>query len=237
MNLRLGCVLVRSVLVMLGMGLMVLTDTPPAKADEMAGTVAPYLQARDDHAVGEVVGRAYRDPTRPSLPAIPLDGVSVMLLPYSPRVESELDEIKDHLRDSLKHYMSAAADIDSVRTAYESDLVWVGGGELVRGDVSNAQGLVRLIGVPAGEWVLLAWREEARPGKVPKLRAQETKGFRDIPVSVGHSIVTYWWMRIPVRAGETTSVDLNDRNVRIAAVQEHLQLMQGSSNPPTRRRR
>ena len=227
----------RSVLVVLSMGWMVLTDTPSAEADELTGTVAPYLQARDDHAVGDVVGRAYRDPTRPTLPPIPLDGVSVMLLPYSPGVESELDEIKEHLRDSLKHYMSAASDIDSVRTAYESDLVWVGGGELVRGDVSNAQGLVRLTGVPAGEWVLLAWREETRPSKAPKLRAQETKGFRDIPVSVGHSIVTYWSKRIAVRAGETTSVDLNDRNVWIAAVQEHFQMVQGSSNPPTRRRR
>ena len=97
--------------------------------------------------------------------------------------------------------------------------------------------MVQFVGVPAGEWVLLAWREEARPGKAPKLRAQETKGFRDIPVSLGHSVVTYWWMRISVTSGDTTSVDLNDRNVWIAAVHEHLQMMQGSGNSPTRRRR
>src|SRR4030095_14004515 len=169
--------------------------------------------------------------------AIPLEGVSVMLLPYAPSVESELDDIKEHQRDSLKHYMGASADIDAVRSAYESDLVWVGGGELVRGEVSNPQGLVKFEGVPAGEWVLLAWREEARPGKAPKLRAQETRGFRDIPVSLGHSIVRYCWMRIRVTSGETTSVDLNDRNVWIAAVHEHLQMMQGSANPTTRRRR
>ena len=167
----------------------------------------------------------------PRAPPIPLEGVSVVLLPYSASVESELDEIKEHLRDSLKHYMGAAADVDSLRTAYEGDLVWVGGGELIRGEVSNAQGLVRLVGVPAGEWVLLAWREEAHPGKAPKVRPQETKGFRDIPVSVGHSIVTYWWMRVRVRAGETTSVDLNDRNVWIAAVQEHLQTAAGEREP------
>jgi hypothetical protein len=160
-----------------------------------------------------------------------------MLLPSSPSVESELDGIKEHLRDSLKHYMGAAADIDAVRSAYESDLVWVGGGELVRGEVSDAQGLVKFAGVPAGEWVLLAWREEARLGKAPKLRVQETRGFRDIPVIVGHSVVTYWRLRIQVMSGETTSVDLNDRNVWIAAVHEHLQMMQGSGNSPTRRRR
>jgi hypothetical protein len=224
-------------LLVLGVELMALAGAAPVAADGMADLVAPYLRARDDHVVGEVVVRAYRDATRPSAPPVPLEGVSVMLLPYSAGVESELDEIKEHQRDSLKHYMGAAADVDSLRKAYESDLLWVGGGELIRGEVSNAQGLVKLVGVPVGEWVLLAWREEAHPGKAPKVRPQETKGFRDIPVSVGHSIVTYWWMRVRVRAGETTPVDLNDRNVWIAAVQEHFQLMQGTANPPTRRRR
>ena len=160
-----------------------------------------------------------------------------MLLPYSVSVESELDDIKEHLRDRLKNYMGAAADIDAVRSAYETDLLWVGGGELVLGEVSNVQGVVKFGDVPAGEWVLLAWREEVRPGKAPKLRGQETRGFRDIPVSVGHSVVTYWRMRIRVTSGETTSVDLNDRNVWMAAVHEHLQMMQGSGNSPTRRRR
>ena len=160
-----------------------------------------------------------------------------MLLPYSPSVESEFDDIKEHLRDSLKHYMGASADVDAVRRAYESDLVWVGGGELVRGEVSNAQGLVTFQGVPAGEWVLLAWREEAHAVKPPKLRAQETRGFRDIPVSVGHSVVTYWWMRIRVTSGETTTVEFNDRNLWMTAVHEHVQMMQGGTNSPTRRRR
>src|SRR5262249_44850015 len=131
----------------------------------------------------------------------------------------------------------AAADIDLVRSSFESDLVWVGGGELIRGEVSNAEGFVRLVGVPAGEWMLLAWREEVRPGKVPKLRGRETKGFRDIPVSTGHSIVTYWWLRVAVKAGETISVDLNDRNVWVTAVQEHLILLQGGSTQPPRKRR
>jgi hypothetical protein len=220
-----------------GVGLMALTGPVSVGADGMTDLVTPYLRARDDRVVGEVVGRASRDAARPTAPPIPLDGVSVMLLPYSPGVESELDDIKEHLRDSLKHYMGAAADVDAVRGAYESDLVWVGGGELVRGEVSNGQGLVAFAGVPAGEWALLAWREEARPGKPPKLRAQETRGFRDIPVSVGHSVVTYWWRRIRVTSGETTTVDFNDRNVWMAAVREQFQTMQGGGNSPTRRRR
>src|SRR5262250_3192413 len=123
-----------------GVGLMVLIGAASVGADGMTDLVTPYLRARDDHVVGEVVGRAYRDAARPTAPAVPLEGVSVMLLPYSPSVESEFDDIKDHLRDSLKHYMGASGDIDAARSAYESDLIWVGGGELVRGEVSNAQG-------------------------------------------------------------------------------------------------
>jgi len=220
-----------------GVGLMVLIGAASVGADGVTDLVTPYLRARDDRVVGEVVGRAYRDAARPTAPVVPLEGVSLMLLPYSPSVESEIDDIKEHLRDSLKHYMGAAADIDAVRDAYESDLVWAGGGEFVRGEVSNAQGVVTFPGVAAGEWVLLAWHEEIRPGKPPKLRAQETRGFRDIPVSVGHSVVTYWWMRIQVTPGETTTVEFNDRNVSIAAIHEHFQMVQGGANSPTRRRR
>ncbi len=223
------------------LGLVALVRAQPVPAEDMKELVAPYLRARDDHVVGEVVGRAYGDPTRPSAPAVPHEGVSVLLLPYSVGLESELDGIKEHLRDSLRTYMGAVADVTSARTAYEGALLWAGGGELIRGEVSDGQGLVQLAGVPVGEWLLLAWREEVRPGKALRLRPQETRGFRDIPLSAGHSVVSYWWMRLQVRAGETTSVDFNDRNVWIAAVQERLYLMQGSpsrnTNPDARRRR
>jgi hypothetical protein len=200
---------------------------PPLQADEMTDLVAPYLAARDQGRVGDVVLHALGDPPRPSAPAIPYQGVSVMLLPRSVPFESEVDGIKEHLRDSLKSYMAAADDVMDARTAYETALLWVGGGELVQGEVSDAGGLARLMGVPAGEWVLMAWREETHPMKPPRLRAKEAKGFRDIPVTAGHSVVTYWWMRLQVRAGETTSVELNDRNVWIAAVRENVFLMEG----------
>jgi hypothetical protein len=216
----------RSVTGLLLLGLLMLRGGPPVSADDLTDLVAPYLQARDGLRLGEVVGRVLGDPPHPNAPAIPYEGVSVLLLPRSVAFESELDGIKEHLRDSLKSYMGAAAQVMSARSAYESDLLWAGGGELIRGEVSDAQGLVRLTGVPAGEWVLLAWREEAHPEKPHMLKAREARGFRDIPVSAGHSVVTYWWMRLQVRAGETTSVDLNDRNVRIDAIKEDLFLMQ-----------
>jgi hypothetical protein len=208
-------------------GVLALGAGVPASADDMARLVAPYLQARDDHRVGEVVGQVLGDAMHPNAPAIPYEGVSVLLLPYSVAFESEVDGIKAHLRDSLANYMAAAADVVSARTAYESALLWAGGGELIRGEVSDSRGLVRLTGVPAGQWVLLAWREEVHPGRAPKVRRRETKGFRDVPVSEGHSVLSYWWMRVQVTSGETTSVGLNDRNVWIAAVQEKILPMRG----------
>jgi len=211
--------------------LPVLEVCPVASADDMAELVAPYLRARDDHRVGEVVGRALGDPTHPNAPAIPYEGVSVLLLPRSIRVDSELDDIKAHFRDSLGNYMGAAADVMAIRTAHESGLLWVGGGELIRGEVSDAEGVVRLTEVPAGKWLLLAWREEMHPGKVQKPKLQETKGFRDIPVSAGYSVVSYWLLRLEVRPGETTSVSLSDRNVWMAGVRENILQTEG---PPTR---
>jgi hypothetical protein len=207
------------------LGLVALGGWPAVSADEMMDLVAPYLRARDDHRVGEVVGRVLGDGAHPSAPAIPYEGVSVLLLPYSIGLDSDLDDIKAHFRDSLRNYMGAAADAVTARTAYESALLWAGGGELIRGEVSDTQGLVRLTGVPAGEWSLIAWREEAFRGRAPKPKLRETKGFKDIPVNVGHSVVSYWLMRLQVRAGETTTVGLNDRNVWMAAVRENLVLM------------
>jgi len=224
--------IIRSVsdrLLLLSLGLAVLVGAWPGAAEDMKELIAPYLRARDGHAVGEVAGHAYGDAPRPSAPAVPYAEVSVLLLPYSAGLESELDSVKEHLRDSLENYMRAGADVTSARTAHESALLWAGGGELIRGEVSDRQGLVRLAGLPLGEWLLLAWREEAHQGRASRLRPQETKGFREVPMSTGHSVVSYWMMRLQVRASETTAVDFNDRNVWMTAVREDLHLMQGTS--------
>ena len=224
--------IIRSVsdrLLLLSLGLAVLVGAWPGAAEDMKELIAPYLRARDGHAVGEVAGHAYGDAPRPSAPAVPYAEVSVLLLPYSAGLESELDSVKEHLRDSLENYMRAGADVTSARTAHESALLWAGGGELIRGEVSDGQGLVRLGGLPIGEWLLLAWREEAHQGRASRLRPQETKGFREVPMSTGHSVVSYWMMRLQVRASETTAVDFNDRNVWMTAVREDLHLMQGTS--------
>jgi len=213
----------------LGLGLMALGGACEAAAQEAKELVGPYLRARDDNAVGEVAGHAVGDAPRASAPPVPYEGVSMLLLPYSAALEAELDGIKDRFRDSLGNYMEAIADVRAARMTYERALLAVGGGELIRGEVSDGRGMARLAQVPAGEWLLLAWREQPHPGKAPKLRPRDLTVFRDIPVSAGYSVVSYWRMRLQVRAGETIPVEINDRNVWITGIHEERYLIEGTA--------
>jgi hypothetical protein len=197
--------------------------------------VAPYLHARDSHSVGAVVGRATGDAPRPSAAPLPYEGVSVMLLPNAPEVAAELDGIRAHARDSLPRYMEVTADVTDCLAAYERALLTAGGGELIRGEVSDARGLVRLDEIPAGKWLLLAWRTQSHPGKSPKIRREDTAAFHELTVSSGHSVVTYWVMPVVVQAGQTTEFDLNDRNVWLNGVRIETRQVEGG--PKTNKRR
>jgi len=125
--------------------------------------------------------------------------------------------------------MDAAVDVSDARTAYEHSLLWAGGGELIRGAVSDAKGIATLPGVPSGEWLLIAWREQPQSGKPAKLRARETAGFRDIPLSAGHVLVTYWRTRVTVAANQVTPAELNDRNVWMTGVKEETYFADGAA--------
>lgn len=215
------------------LGVAVPAKGDPAPTRDLTGLVAPYLRARDDRAVGDVQGHSLGDAARPTAPPVPYDGVSVMLFPRSPDFEGQLTTIKAHLRDSLNTYMGGTAEVTQARMAYERDLLAAGGGELIRGEVSNAQGDIRLNGVPAGDWLLLAWRDVAHPGKPPKLQASDKTGFRNVPVEVGYSTVTYWFMPVTVRAGESTPIDLNDRNVWLTGIHEDIRTIEGAPKKHT----
>jgi hypothetical protein len=215
------------------------TATWSFAAHDPDASVGSYLAARDERVTGEVSGHVSGDPARPSAAPVPYDGVSVMLLPYSSGLEGELDAVKRHFRGSLQNYMGAVETVSDARGAYEKVLLAAGGGELIRGEVTDARGLVRFVQVPAGEWLLLAWRTELHPVKTPKLRKEDTSAFRDVAVRTGYSTVSYWRMRLLVRAGETAEVDLNDRNVWLTGVREDVHLSEGASHttPGSRKRR
>lgn len=209
----------RAWLVALG---VVLGLAAAAGADDLAKRLAPYLRARDGGAVGEVRGQAWDEPARPSGPPVPDASVSVLLLPYSAEFEAQLDAAKTGLRESVKGVSEAVARVEAARAAWESAVLFAGGGELIRGEVSDAQGRVRLAAVPEGDWLLLAWKEHGRSTKKFRMPARDARRYPDVPSSVEYSAVNYWRLRLTVRAGETTEATLTDRSVWMTAIKERV---------------
>lgn len=201
-------------------GLLLLTGSGLAGEGDLTGLVDGYLRARDARAVGTLTARAYAEPTRPSAEPAPQPSVSVVLLPYSAAFEAELDATKAGLRDSLDGYVQAVARIEEARVDYERALLAAGGGELVRNEITDAQGSARLGDIPVGEWLLLAWQEGGHVSKRFRLREQEVKGYPNVPTNVTYSIVTYWRARVTVRQRETIEVTVTDRNVWMTAARQ-----------------
>jgi hypothetical protein len=201
-------------------GLLLLTGSGLAGEGDLAGLVEAYLKAHGARTLGTLLVRAHAEPTRPRAHPAPQPSVSVALLPYSPAFEAELDAVKAGLRDSLDGYVQAVARIEEVRVDYERALLAAGGGELVRAEVTDAQGSARLGDIPAGEWFLLAWQEGGHTSKRYRLRGHDAERYPNIPTNVTYSVVTYWRARVVVRPGETLEVTLTDRNVWMTAARE-----------------
>lgn len=191
-----------------------------AGAGDPGELVAPFLRARDAGALGEVRCQAWAESSRPGGSPAPDRSVSVMLLPYSAELEAQLDAVKSGQRDSLKDFADAASRIEAARTNYESALRFAGGGELIRGDVTDDQGRIGLTSLPAGDWLLLAWKDLGHSAKRYGLQRGETRKYPDVPTSVDYSMVAYWRLRVTVRAKEASETTLTDRNVWITALKE-----------------
>ena len=202
-------------------GALLLIAGPGPSADESVDRlVAPYLEARSGHVLGAVTARAYAEPARPNADPTPRPSVSVTLVPYSAAFEAELDAAKDGQRDSPDAYVQTVVRIEGARVDYERGLVAAGAGELVRTEMTSAQGTAALGDVPAGDWLVLAWREGGHLSKRFNLREKEASRFPNAATSVTYSVVTFWRARVVVRAGETTEVALHDRNVWLTAARQ-----------------
>ena len=189
-------------------------------AADTAALIAPYLLARDEGRRGTVAGEAYAEPTRPSGPAAPYADVSVVLLPSTPALEAELDRIRVEIRESARAYLGSAERLRDAREGFERELVFSGGGELIRGEVSDAAGRFRFVDVPAGSWLLLAWREAPHAVSARRVPPRDVSGFIGNLEATGYAALEYWRLAVEVRPGESTAVRLHDRSVWVTAVRE-----------------
>ncbi|HKZ04836.1 MAG TPA: hypothetical protein VJU81_05140 [Methylomirabilota bacterium] len=197
-----------------------LVATTLAVAAEAPTLVAPYLRARDEGRTGVVVGEALAEPVRASAGPTPRPDVSVMLLPMAIELDAELSRIRAGLRDSERAYLTAAARLRSARESYERDLAYAGGGELSRGEVTDAAGRFRFTDVPAGQWLLVAWRDVPRAVAGPRISKRDLGAFVGNTQIRGHAAVEYWRLAVDVRPGVTTELRLHDRNVWVTVIQE-----------------
>jgi hypothetical protein len=209
-------------------GLLLSPGPGPAADGDLTSLVEAYLKSGSERAPGAVAARAYLEPARPSAAEAPQPDVSVVLLPYSAALEAELDAVKAGLRDSADAYVRAVGRIEAARVDYARALVAAGGGTLVRSEITDARGTARVGDVPAGEWLILAWREDGHTSKRFKLRDQDAKRYPDVPSNVTYSLVTYWRMRVAVNPAETVEITMSDRNSWMTGARQEA----GSPVPP-----
>ncbi|HET8578355.1 MAG TPA: hypothetical protein VFO18_14765 [Methylomirabilota bacterium] len=207
----------------------------PTWAGDPGEVVAPLLRAREAGALGEVRGQAWAEPARPGGPELPDPSVSVLLLPYSVAFEAQLDAVKASQRDSLGDLSAAGSRVETARAGYESALRFAGGGELILGEVADQQGRIRLTGVPAGDWLLLGWKEAGHSSTRFRMRSKDAKNFPDVPTGMGYTMMEYWRVRVTVRAGESTEVTLTDRNIWLTALKEERRYPDQPAPVPRRR--
>ena len=210
--------------------LLLLAGSGYAAETDLQTLVSPYLKAQEQRTLGVVAARAYAEPTRPGASPTPTPAVSVMLLPYSPSLDAELQAVKAGLRDSLEAFATAVTRVETARVDYERALLAVGGGELVRTETTDDQGAARLQDLPAGEWLVLAWQEGGHLSKHFNIHGLEARQYPNMPTNVTYSVVTYWRLRVTVHPTETVEVSLNDRNVWMTAARQ-----EGGTPAPPRR--
>jgi hypothetical protein len=191
-----------------------------ASATGVADLMGPLLAAQDRGAFGSVDGRAYAEPQRGGGEPSPYPAVSIMLMPRSTAFDSELDGIKASYRDSLDALLEAEPKLRTARVAFERALIEAGGGQLLLGESSSATGEFRFPRVPEGAWTLLAWREIPHAKAPTALKGNDARRYKERPQVFGYTTVIFWRMPVEVKAGESMTVRLHDRNQWLTAARE-----------------
>jgi hypothetical protein len=181
-------------------------------AEALDVAVAPYRLAAQSGRVGAVAGRVYAESRTPTGPVRPLTGVTVALVPRSPALLTSLERFKEDARSSSKAFAAAAPAMRKAHEAYERELVQAGAPDLAPRVAVGSDGVFRVAELPAGDWLLVAWRSDPVNVSAPKARGREHQTYQLPGRTTGFQAITIWLREVTVTGGETASLELTDRN-------------------------
>jgi len=178
----------------------------------------PFVAASNEGRAGEVKGSVVLEPKTPRGAAIPLPGATLVLVPRSPELLRDLEQVKARARESEAGYLGAATEVTRLKERFEQALVDAGAGALVFPGASDAGGMFVFSRVPAGEWLLLGRYETIHRPRGSHPSPRDRRNFRLGPQPAGYRAVTYWLVPVRVAQGDVATVELTDRNLWLRGV-------------------
>lgn len=202
------------------LGGVLLLATGAAAAAPLDVSIDAYRSAAQDGRVGTVLGRVVEDPRHPLDKPQPVGDVAVTIVPRSDALLQRFADVKRRAHEAEKDYRRSGPELVAARRALERALTEAGAGELVRYVVAGPDGLFEVGGLPAGDWVLIAERRRLVTKNSTSANRRELDIFARTPRLTGYWVITVWLRELPVTPGATESLELNDRNVWMIAIEE-----------------
>lgn len=198
-----------------------------ASAEALDVRLDAYREARRDQAMGVVAGRAVAEPRTLREAGLPFTGTTVTVLPRSEALVARLEQLKARSRESSAAFTGAVPAMRRARDGYERELWDAGATDLTTTMLVDTDGAFRLADVPAGDWLVMAWHSVPVDISGEKFNTKERGLYRARPRLRGFQSVTIWLRTVTVAPGDTTSLDLTDRNAWFRGVIEERMLDTG----------
>lgn len=180
----------------------------------------PYREAATAGALGTVAGQAVAENLRRGAWPQPVTDVAVMLVPRSESFLSELESIRNRARRDMSAYRTSARAVTEARRVYERALWEAGAADLVRSAAMDPEGRFSIEGLPVGAWLLIAQRAVFVPKPPGAMSKRDRELFDRRPQLTGYYAVTFWLREITIAPGQSTDVELTDRNAWMTGIAE-----------------
>jgi len=195
----------------------------------------PYREAASAGALGAVAGQALAEPARRGVSPQPVTDVAVTLVPRSESFLADLERIRSRARGDMSAYRTSARDVTEARRVYERALWEAGAAELVRSTAVDPEGRFLIEDLPAGAWLLIAQRAVFVPKQPGALSKRDRELFERRPQLTGYYAVTFWLREVTIAPGQSTDVELTDRNAWMTGIaEERLDAGPGGRRPERR---